>query len=245
MASTAPVPLFDAVKRRWLLVLTVALVAAIVAAGITALRDVTYTATATIALDASALTRTPGLPGGERILTELRTDGYYALVASESGSDIDTVKAGLGSYAEGQPIERVKISFTGADEAQAEKVATAAADAAMAIIRELNSVERLRQEKNATAAAEAIAAFEDAGTMDTAWEKADSAYKLFVLEDRLAVAEYTIEVIDHTHTLTDGIVVSRTSVARSAVTSGVGGAVVGLFLGIALAYVRERPGRSA
>jgi hypothetical protein len=245
MARNAPVPVFDAVKRRWLVVLAVAFVAAFVAGAVTAVRNVTYTATATIAIDNSTLARTPGLAGGERILAELRTDGYYAMVASASGTDADAVSVGLRSYAEGQPIERIRISFAGADEIEARSVATAAADAAMGVIRELNSVERERHERNATVAAEAIAAIEDAGGAETPWEQADTAYKRWVLEDRIATSEYTIGLIDGAHRLEDGISVDRTSVLRSAVTNAVGAAVAGLFLGIGLAYMLERSSRTA
>lgn len=245
MASSGPVSLLVSIRRHWLLVLALAIVAAAAAGGVTALRDVTYTATAVIALDNSALARTPGLPGGERILVELRTAEYYEAVARASDSTPETVKAGLTSFAEGQPMERIKITFTGPAEDEARTITEAAASVAMDRIEALSEVERERQEQTVTAAKAAIAQFDEDSSGDTAWERADSAYKLFALNNSLATAEYTLGVIDSAHTLEDGVTVTQTSILRSIVTNGAGGAVIGLVIGIGIAYLRERSVRSA
>jgi hypothetical protein len=166
-------------------------------------------------------------------------------VAAASGLDAAVVRQGLDSFAEGQPIERINIVYAGTDDAVAEKVAEAAGTAAMDVIHELGATERERHEEIVEFATAAIAASQGEDADATAFMKLDAAYKLFTLQNARVSAEYTLKVIDSAHVLQDGVTVTQTSVLRAILTSGAGGAVIGLVIGIGLAYLRERSARAA
>jgi len=242
MVSPKLAAALGAVRRHWVLVLVPAAIGAIVAGVVSARGPQMFTATAVIDIETTAFTRLPTLTGPERVLRELQSPEYYEAVAEKAGSvDAAMVQQGLNSYSVGTPAYELRTTFTTADEEIAEPVARAAAETAMEVAQAFNEVERNRNQVIVDAGDKAMEALA-AVPSDSATAQADAAQKEFNLVVGKAYPEYNLELIDSAYTLRDSVPVTEAASQRGVLENALGGAVLGLALGIVLALVRDRRG---
>ncbi len=147
MASPRLAAALGSIRRHWVLVLTPALVAGIVAGAVAAGETQTYTGTSVIEIEPTVFTRLATLTGSERVLRELHTPEFHEQVDQKLGSvDAATVQQGLNSYTVGQPAYELRVAFTSSDKDLAETVARAAGEAAIEVADGFNAVERERNQ---------------------------------------------------------------------------------------------------
>lgn len=229
-----------AIRRSWWLVLLPALVGAVVAGIAVASGPQMYSGTAVIDIETTAFTRLPTLTGPERVLRELQSAEYYEQVAQTAGSvDTAAVQQGLNSYTVGQPITELRVSFTTSDQELAEPVARAAGEVALDIAHAFNEVERERNQRIVDGVDEARKVLQTVPS-GTPTEQASAAMQEFGLVVNEANADYTLEVVDSAYALRDAVAVTEAAGERTALESAVGGAVLGLALGVVLALLRDR-----
>jgi len=242
MLSPKLAAVLGAIRRHWVLVLVTAVIAGVVAGIASAAGPQMYTGTAVIDIETTVFTRLTSLTGTERVLRELQTPEYYEAVAEETGSiDAATVQQGLSSYTVGTPAYELRVAFTTSDEELAEPVARAAGEVALEVADGFNAVERERHQAIVDEADQAIEALY-VEPVDTAWERADIAAKQFGFELNKSNSVYVLDLIDSAYTLRDTFPVSEATRQQGVVEYAIGGAMLGLALGIVLALLRDRGG---
>lgn len=231
-------------RRQWWIVALCAVVAAGIGFALSSGVKPSYTASVEIAVDSSALTRFPGIPGPERLLKTTKSAEFRAAAARELGLDEAEVAAGLRTYTSGSPVEWFYVDFASEDKAAAKAAADSAADLVLAQMRTLGSAEIEKQKALLTDAQDAVAVLEKT-EVDTGWERGDVAYKLWELRKELAVAESSLTMLDGCYVRSGAVQVSAVSVAKERASGTAGAALLGLLAGLALAAAREvwrRPG---
>jgi len=232
------------VRRQWWLVVLTVAVGAGAGAAIASRATVTYTGSATIAIDTATVSRVSGLPLPETVLKDLATADFRSRVASDAGVSEQVVSSGLNTYTTGSPQDRLFVDFVSTDQAEARRVAGIARAAVISRVKELADP-ILSKGKSLVDFNQG--ALKDIRVMkpDSAWEQVDARYKLWDVERQTALdaTEYKLEA-DTYSPLADVSVVEK-SKTREVATDAVGAALIGLMLGLGLAWVRERAAAKA
>jgi len=224
-------------RRQWWLIVVVVVVAAITGY-VASLGTVdVYTGVATIVIDTAPSSRYRGMPVADDLVKEVSGSGIRSTVATLLGVDETTVAQNLRAAASGNPLTRIKVSYSAATEDASAAGARAAALEAIAFVRDTTSKEVAYREAQIAASEDALAVFDKAskvqelGTNDT--------YQRWTIETQLLDYNNALEGVNGVYTY-DGTVAS--SVSRASDTrnrNALGGAVLGFVLGILLAGVRE------
>lgn len=223
--------------RQWPIVATAAVVAALV--GFVAAGDVpdTYTATTSVSVDASALSRFTGLTGVEALLTSTRGDDFREAAAERAGVSEEDIGTGLRTYTGGIPI-RLYVEYTADAEAEAARVARTTAAFIVEWQEDLAALDLGKQRAIVDETRKTLERLE-ASMMDSEWEVADLEYKLWNIRRELVTNEAVLLAMEATYSYTDEPSVATVSGMRERLVTTLGAAVVGLFLGLALAVARH------
>ena len=226
-----------AVKRYWVVALVATIAGAGVALASTPGAEIKQVGTAVIVVDELSQVRYAPIVDPERVLRALRRDEFALTVADLTGEPADTVKAALGAYVSGLPTEEIRVTYAAGDAETAERLASAAGEAAMAEIDRLNGAERSRQDTMIEAFDAALAAAEQLPT-STSKERYDQAAAVAgIIAGREGVI-YNRTLLDAAYNLEPGATVAVTTSERRTVENTVGGAIVGLVFGILFAVIR-------
>jgi hypothetical protein len=235
-----------AVRRGWLIITVVALAGAVAAFGLTARSEPVDQATAVITVDNLSIARYGMIVDPDRVLRMTQGTDFAEGLAGKTGVDAAAVSSSLGSYLGGLPTETLTITYRGEDPDQAKRMAQAAAEYAIERIAEMNAPDRDRQQALLEAAEtgiarvdEALAAIPTVGE-DVEASRAGLALQRVSLTGTKTSAEFAITLTDSAYTFTDAVTVQSVAPEQRSARNAVGGGVLGLALGIVLAWVREK-----
>lgn len=225
------------IRRQWWVIAAVIAVAAGVGfAASLGVADV-HTGVATIAIDTAPSARYRGMPVADDLVKAISGADVRAAVATELGVDQATVASNLRAAASGNPLTRIRVTYSASSKQAAEAGAKAGAEQLIGIV--AKSMEKEVAIRNAQIAAseKALAAI-DANAKDGALSAQD-AYDRWGVETQLLDYKSALEGVLGVYTY-DGATTSTVATASSArKKNALGGAVLGLALGILLAGARE------
>jgi len=224
-------------RRQWWLIVAVVVVAAITGY-VASLRTVdVYTGVATIMIDTAPSSRYRGMPVADDLVKEVSGSKIRATVAEEVALDEATVASNLRAAASGNPLTRINVSFSANTKDASDAGAQTAALEAIAFVRDTTRNEVAYREEQIAASTRALEAFDKAATQQELGP--DATYQRWAIETQLLDYKNALEGVNGVYTY-DGAV--ATSVRRASDVrnrNALGGAVVGLALGILLAGARE------
>lgn len=219
----------DALRREWWVVLLVVAVGAGAGYVLASGEDV-YTGAATIVVDTAPSSRYRGMPVVDDVVKEASSSSIREAVAGALGTDSSDVAARLRASASGNPLTRIRVTYSAPDEATAAAGAVSGADALISFVdRSVQTEIEIREQQ--IAASEAALAALGTGDVDT--------YERWQIETQLLDYQNALIGVKGVYTF-DGN--ASTSVAKGSATrrnAALGGAVMGLAFGILLAGVRE------
>lgn len=221
------------VKRNWWIVALAAVAGGVVAYLVTGAGPERFEATAPIAIDNATVATQPRVP---------KPDGVIAMVQRpEFAEEIDLPEgATLRAYATGNPQDRLFVAVIADDEESAERAAKAAGEQAVVAVR--TSMDEVLSDQRALIAANETA-LERLGEPAEGDELA-SFLRWDIEKDNLN-EKSLLEFLENAYSFQGDVTVAPAAATRSAAVSGAGGALAGLFLGLALAAVRELAARRA
>jgi capsular polysaccharide biosynthesis protein len=226
------------VRREWLVVTTVAVAAAVVAAGLSLAARPKAVATTEVLCEQRTLVAYTGIPTADAVISSMHSHEANAAVAGKAGVQTAVVSAALRVAAVAAPLYGVGITVTLDDEAAAARIASAAASEAASRAAALDAAQIERYRARAELDAKALAVLEPAAAAGPA--NADLAFKLWTV--RVAATDDTAAsatLKDAYHAVGE-VAVSRPSPLAKALQNMMAAAVVGLAIGLALAALRER-----
>ena len=234
---------FDVLKRQWWLVAAAVVVALAVGAFSTRDARTTYTGEAVVRINPNVVAK-PGYPVGDAMLAEVRGGAEYrSLAASETGVPAEELD-GIGGYTTGAPQDRLVVTYTSAERAEAAELPAGLAKAAVARARRLSAGEVDRAQKAVQLTEDMLGKTKAAPSVAGDYHNEEEAallqeqtvynYEMAALNLRsgldLALSAYTY----------DGNSIVKVNAAEQVRRDAlVGAAFAGLFLGVALAALRE------
>ncbi len=224
-------------RRQWWLIVAVVVVAA-TTGYVASLKTVdTYTGVAAIMIDTAPSSRYRGMPVADDVVKEVSGSKIRAAVADELAVDATTVADDLRATASGNPLTRIDITFFADSKDASEVGARTAATQAIAFVRDTLRKEVEYREAQIAASKRALEAFDKAATKQELGP--DATYQRWAIETQLLDYKNALEGVNGVYTYDDTVAVSvrRASDVRN--RNALGGAVVGLALGILLAGARE------
>ena len=232
--------LVGAILRQWWLIALTIVVAAGVGFFATSGAQTEFTGRATVVIDSAVVSKGSGIPEAEPLLKNLQADTFFESVAATAGMTPSELSSGAKIYTTGTPQDRLIAEFTSPDEALAERVAAALAEAAVAEARAMGKVELDKQRAIVENTRAAIADLEQfRGTSE--WERTDVVYKVWQLKKDLASGEAALTLAERAYVFNGETSVSQTVTAsRDRISAAVAAAFVGIIAGLALALIRER-----
>lgn len=244
MAENVSGSFVSMLRRQWWLIAVTVVVAVVVGVLIASRTTTTYTGSATVAIDTATVSRVSGLPLPETLLKALTSADFRSLVASDAGVTTPVVAAGLNVYTTGSPQDRLFTEFKSADKAVAVRIAGVARSAAIAYERKLAAPILTKNDLLLAANRDALAEI-SVLKPKTDWERSDMRYKVWSLKRQVALddAECTLE--RNVYSPLGGVSVAEDSKTRAIAIDAVGAALIGLVLGLALAWFRERTAAKA
>ncbi|MHB9002575.1 MAG: YveK family protein [Coriobacteriia bacterium] len=231
---------YAVLKRSWYLIALAVGAGALIAAVMTTTGGIQHTGVASIAVNELSLSRAATIANTEVVLRALHKREFAERVAEEAGlEDVDAVAAALGSFTVGLPPQELRLSYTSVEREVAEEMAATAGKVALDEITRLNSVERIRHEAIIKSARETLKALDAVPTDPLATDSARALGKWGV-GNGLVNAEYSLSLIESAYALKPGVTVQPSTPESKRMQNVVGGAVLGLVLGIGVALVRAR-----
>lgn len=224
-------------RRQWWLIVAVVVVAAITGyvASLNAV-DV-HTGVATIAIDTAPSSRYRGMPVADDVVKELSGTTIRSAVAETLSVDVATVTETLRAAAAGNPLTRINVAYSSDTKDTAEAGARAAALEAIGFVRRTTKNEVEYREAQIAASKRALLAFEKAAKVQELGP--DATYQRWAIETQILDYENALEGVNGVYTY-DGTVASSVRLATDVRSrNALGGAVLGLVLGILLAGIRE------
>ncbi|MCE5191173.1 MAG: hypothetical protein LLG08_05370 [Actinomycetia bacterium] len=224
-------------RQQWWLIVTVVAVAA--GTGYLASLKTTdvYTGVANIKIDTAPSARYRGMPLADDLVKAISDAEIRAAVAKSLGVDEATVAATLGAAASGNPLTRIRVTYAAGTKDAAEAGARAGAEQLIAVVETSMAKEVAIREAQIAASEKAVAAIDAVSKSQPLTSEA--AFERWSIEMQLLDYKNTLEGVRGVYTY-DGSASSSVSLASSArKKNALGGAVVGLALGILLAGARE------
>jgi hypothetical protein len=230
------------VRREWWIV-AIAVVAAVAIAALvgSSTATTTYTGTANMLIDSPNISRYKGLPLPDDVLRQSNGSAWRERFAKVAGVSPDAIAVGLRVSSAGNPANRLIITYTSVDKAEAQRVATAVAGEITSLAQAGAQVEiqsRQALVKLADDAAAEIGKLE-AKQPGTAWQQADDAFKMWQIQQEGTIAARELAVLKSAYSLDGEPSVATNSGARSMGTNLLGAALVGLVVGLFVAAGRE------
>lgn len=225
-------------RRQWWVVAIVAVVAAGVAFGIGSSETISYQAKATINVDTVTIASNARIPKPDAVMSLAKGPRVAEKAAAAVGEDAATVKSGLNAFTSGNPQDKVVVTFTGPDSDAAKAIADAAAREVVVAEGELAKPEFDRLEALIVSAKRAIAALEEAERHSEPGQT--SAGSMWSIDRAMQIDQSALDFMKTAYTYSGEPSVSRTAVGSSAAKNIAAGGLLGLFLGVVLAGVRER-----
>ena len=225
------------VKRQWWLVVAVMLVAAGIGFAVSLDTADVYTGVATISIDTAPSSRYRGMPVADDLVKALSGTEARSAIGTTLGVDAATVAANLHAAAAGNPLTSIRVTYSAGTKDAAEAGAKAGADYLIGVVAKSMEKEVAIRQGQITASENALAAI-DAATKVSPLTPQD-AYERWGIETQLLDFKNALEGVLGVYTY-DGTTTSTVALASSAQKkTALGGAVLGLALGILLAGARE------
>lgn len=237
--SKIELDILGALRRQWWVVLVCGLIAMAAAFAMTkaTARDMVV-ATAVLHVDDTVIGRTPGALQPDDVLraSSVELKGRIREAGGFSANEI----SGLTFQAPGKPQTRLVILAESDDEAVAKKLAAVAAEQTVLLAQDAAKPSIEREERQVDSAKKALAALAASGSGPlTPAEKATLAYQSWQVNDKLIESEVGLEAITNMYRF-DGEVSSAVKSATDGLRSTLAGALLlGLFVGVVLAGIRE------
>lgn len=228
-----------AFRRQWWVVIVCGLVAMAAAFAMTkaTARD-TIVATAVLHVDDTVIGRTPGALQPDDVLRASSVELKSRIL--DAGGFSPAQISGLTFQAPGKPQTRLVIVAQSSDEATAKKVAKVAAEQTVLLSRDAakSSIDREARQLEAAKAALAAMNAQSSDILSPA-EKAALVFQTWQVRDKLIESEVGLEALNDMYRF-DGEVSSAVKSATDGLRSTLAGALLlGLFVGVVLAGVRE------
>lgn len=245
MFENASCPFALLLRRQWWLIALTVVAAVLVGVVIAALGTATtYTGSATVAIDTATVSRVSGLPLPETLLKALTSADFRSVVANDAGVSAATVAGGLNVYTTGSPQDRLFVEFKSTDKATAQRIAGVARTSAIAYERKLAEPILGKNDLLLAANRDALAQISVLKPV-TDWERSDVRYKIWSLKRQIALDDAECALERDVYSPLGGVSVAEDSKTRAMAVDAVGAALIGLALGLALAWARDRAAAKA
>lgn len=224
-------------RRQWWLIVAVVVVAAITGYVASSKTTDVYTGVATIIIDTAPSSRYRGMPVADDLVKEVSGTKIRTAVADELDVDVATVSANLRAAASGNPLTRINITYT----ANTEEAALAGASAAaLGAIDYVEFTTRLEVEyREAQIAASELALAEIDTAAKTQELSPEAVYERWSIETQALDYQNALDGVKGVYTYDGAAAASVRRGGDLRNRNALGGAVLGLALGILLAGVRE------
>lgn len=224
-------------RRQWWLIAAVVIVAAITGYVASLKTADVYMGVATIVIDTAPSARYRRMPLADDLVKEISGARIRSAVAGSLAVDEATVAESLRAAASGNPLTRIRVTYSAGTKDVADTGARTAALEAIAYVRETTSKEVAFREAQIAASEEALVAFDAVAKSQELGP--DATYQRWAIETQLLDYQNALDGITGVYTY-DGSVASSLSRARGVRNrNALGGAMIGLALGILLAGARE------
>lgn len=224
-------------RRQWWLIAAVVIVAAITGYVASLKTADVYMGVATIVIDTAPSARYRRMPLADDLVKEISGARIRSAVAGSLVVDEATVAESLRAAASGNPLTRIRVTYSAGTKDVADTGARTAALEAIAYVRETTSKEVAFREAQIAASEEALVAFDAVAKSQELGP--DATYQRWAIETQLLDYQNALDGITGVYTY-DGSVASSLSRARGVRNrNALGGAMIGLALGILLAGARE------
>ena len=230
--AAQPLDIAGALKRQWWVVVVTALVAVGVAFATSASVKPSYTGTGVLYVGPAALSHALNAPTPDDMVRASSAEIRAALVADGQFSAAQLARVRFAAL--GAPQTRVTITAEADDAVIAEKLVTAAAKAALDYTAEATRVELARQTEQVKAA-EAVLNLSRSGGPTSAL----TPYERWSLESSLIDATSGLETVKNVYTFNGKVNVASTSRLEGIRTTLSVALLLGGFVGLVLAGVRE------
>ncbi|MDP2182854.1 MAG: hypothetical protein Q8K99_09860 [Actinomycetota bacterium] len=225
----------EIIRRHWWVVAVVAVVAAGVAFAVGSSETITYQAKATVRVDNVSIASYARLPKPDEVMSLAKTAELAEKVAAVVGEDAATVKSGLNAFTSGNPQDKVVVTFTGPEQDTAKEIVDAAATEVVAAENELARPEYERLQALIDSSEEAIVQLEKHSLPGQT-----SAASAWNIERAMQTDQAALDFMKTAYTYPGEPSVSKTAVGSSAAKNVAAGGLLGLFIGVVLAGLRER-----
>ncbi|HHJ99293.1 MAG TPA: hypothetical protein ENN10_05035 [Actinobacteria bacterium] len=228
-----------ALLRAWWILGAVALIAGATAYLVADPGDPMWVGEATMRIDNATVSRYPGLPVPERVLSVVQSADFKDAVLQEAGAD----EGSLSFYTTGNPQTGFHARYIGPSEETAGTVADVAAEAVVARYLEMSESElsrtrlRVAEERDMVSVLEA--ALEDPELTST--QRVDTRYRLYSVRTTLIVDEALLQQQEGAFAYDGEPVVKQQDVESERRRTALGAALAGLALAALVVLVRERP----
>lgn len=224
-------------RRQWWLIAAVVIVAAITGYVASLKTADVYMGVATIVIDTAPSARYRRMPLADDLVKEISGARIRSAVAGSLAVDEATVAESLRAAASGNPLTRIRVTYSAGTKDVADTGARTAALEAIAYVRETTSKEVAFREAQIAASEQALVAFDAVAKSQELGP--DATYQRWGIETQLLDYQNALDGITGVYTY-DGSVASSLSRARGVRNrNALGGAMIGLALGILLAGARE------
>ncbi len=225
------------VRRQWWVILAVVAVAAGVGFAASLKAADVHTGVATINIDTAPSSRYRGMPVADDLVKAISGTDIHAAVAAVLGVDESTVAANLRAAASGNPLTRIRVTYSAGTKQAAEDGARAGAEQLIGVVEKSMEKEVAIRDAQIAASEKALVAIDASAKGGTL--SAQDAYDRWGIETQLLDYRSALEGVLGVYTY-DGTTSSSVATASSArKKNAIGGAVLGLAFGILLAGARE------
>lgn len=224
----------EVIRRNWLVVAACVLAAVAVAVVASLGATTTYEGRAVIGVDAVSVAQNVRLPNPDKLITFVRSGTLVDQLSEEFELGEDEVLDGINAFSLGNPQDRVVITFTSEQEAEAEDVTRAAAIATVDYGYELADPFISLQRQLVDDAASTLEAIEPLVDDSPA-----QRYPVWNVRRLLYTDLYNLTFAETMFSYDDGVSVTAQTRLSVITRAAIGGLIVGLALAIVLVAIRE------
>lgn len=236
--SPSSLDLWGFVRRQWWLIAGTAIVAALVAAALSAGASTSYEAKTLVTIDPVTLSSNGRLPRPDALIAIAESDEFRAELADATGESEDAIGSGLNVYTVGTPQTELWVAYSGSSAQVARDVSREATEMLLERQRELTEPVLELQRTYIEDAERLIDELQGS-------DNPDAPYQVWSVERNLVADRNTLEYLETVYS-PPGVPVESASTQRTALLRGaLGGLAVGLLVGTVLAVIREMRFRRA
>jgi hypothetical protein len=228
-----------ALLRAWWILGAVALIAGATAYLVADPGDPMWVGEATLRIDNATVSRYPGLPVPERVLSEVQSADFKDAVLQEAGA----AEGSLSFYTTGNPQTEFHARYIGPSEETAGTVADVAAEAVVAKYLEMSEPELARTRLRIDEERDMVSVLE-AAMVDpefTSSQVVDNRFRLYSVRMSLIVDEALLQQQEGALAYDGEPVVTQQDVESERRRTALGAALAGLALAALVVLLRERP----